>query len=268
MEFFINVDTLDIEENSINKKNIFSLQCIILFTENCKDTFFIDSMLSDDYEKIINCNWRNYNILKEEIKTLNSFNFLLQDYQHRITFNGFTKEFKRGIFLISIIQYLTINQIIETFLDNVFLCSMTFKKQYADSRLYTPIEFLSHDIVHGLRMSLFETENQKYLKLFYEYCKNGELDQDKKYSVLLIIFLQIHELYINFFNFPDEITELMIKNSLQDEYYRFFDRKDLALSIPEKFRDDITNYLDNCIKLYIIEYNKFVQDNIHQINIH
>ena len=107
------------------------------------------------------------------------------------------------IFLVTILDYLSITEIIETYLDNVILCGMTSKFEFADGRLLSPYEFLEHDITHGynyLGLCFQRIQNSREdIQSFYKYCVNGHLSRINEYHVKLIIFFLIHESWCDFF---------------------------------------------------------------------
>ena len=148
---FSNMDTTD--TNFIGRLNIVSLQCIILFTENCMEssaTGFEVGLNNSyyDYQVIKSGNWKNYQVIKSNLITpskfgsLPRFSILYLDSKK----NPYTTSTppSQPIYLITIIDYLTIDEIISSFLHNFIICGVAPTFLYADGNNLTPFEFLEH----------------------------------------------------------------------------------------------------------------------------
>ena len=167
------------------------------------------------------------------------------------------------IYLITIVDYLSLDEIITSYLENVIICGVASTFLWADGRHLTPFEFLEHDIVHGYNYKglCYEREGQSRDEMlsFYNFCKNTITDKDTLYSIKFMMFLLIHEGACNFFS--KTMVKLDIKDILDgDDMKSFLDEKNLGLSIPKKYRTSgekvneffsiaIMNYLNN-IKLW------------------
>lgn len=131
-----------VDTNYIGKLNIISLQFVILFTTICwpDSNKVFESNLNDVhniYKFILSTDWTNYDALKATLNDNRSKIFKKLYYIEDDTF------------LITILDYLRLDEIINTFLDNIFICGVSTDMIYADGRYLTPFDFLEHDIIHS-----------------------------------------------------------------------------------------------------------------------
>lgn len=273
---FSTTDTAD--ENFIGRLNIVSLQCVILFTENCIDpraTKFEDGQNESFryYTTLKSGDWKNYRVIKSNLIEKNSERFLaLYSYSKGKPYTTSTPH-DQLIYLITIIDYLSIDEVISSFLDNFIMCGISPSFIYADGRYLTPFEFCMHDITHGrnykglcfTRSALSKSD----LLSFYQFCKNTISNKNELYSVKFMVFLLIHESYCDFFpakHLPI-ISKARVLSSITDTGFlhigRFFEENDLGLSIPEKYRgseEKIRQYLDLSTEVYLRELTNWSRE--------
>jgi hypothetical protein len=264
---YSSISTLPTEEiNYIGKVNIFALQCVIVFTENCYDTtkpFEVNlNNVYNDYNDLKKAtNWKNYNSIKQEIIKNRKFKSLYFAENGR----EYSTTNLEGIkFLITPIKYFTLDEIIISYLDKKIFCGISYNFVWADGRNLTPIEFLEHDIIHGynynglcFQRSFYSIEN---LKSFYDHAVTTISDRIRLYSVKLMIFLLIHETFCDFF--PHEAfdeksfdrvyilrKEQILRSITRTE--RFLNPNDLFEALPRRVR---TEYTDTKNKKVVIDY--------------
>jgi len=259
------------DTNYIGKVNIISLQCIILFTENCikPDQEIVAGGIYENYLNLRRGNWKNYTVMQGLLSLDTAKDYYIGGYSHLYNnehLGPYTTSLDPNfnIFLITIIDYLTLDEINNSFLDNVIYCGMTSEFTYADGSFYSPFEFLHHDIVHGKnyhfacynRNGLIRTD----LKTFYEYSKTVEESPESPFSQIyamkLMMFLLIHESLCDFFTSSttkDTILHSILK-APQMYMARFLNDNDLGLSLPKKVRGNpelITEYLGWAADVYL-----------------
>lgn len=254
--------TID-DPNCVGKVNIISLQFVILLTtiwwpydkpfkHNVNDNY-------RNYKFILLTNWTDYDSLKITLNNKESGAFKKLYYGNTEDIND--------IFLITILDYLRLDEIINTFLDNIFICGISIKETiYADGRKLTPFEFLEHDIAHAsnykglcfIRVQL----NIEGLKNFLAFVNgNPEFDRAKKYSIKVIVFLLIHEALCDFFWKPD-LTYAQVNRELSHQIInRLQDTNDLGELIPKSYREEtkIKEYIEMCIKNYVDTLKQFFE---------
>jgi hypothetical protein len=252
--------TID-DPNCVGKVNIISLQFVILLTTiwwPYNEPFKHD--INDNYRNykfILSTNWTDYNSLKTALNDKQSGRFKQLYYGNYEDIND--------IFLITILDYLRLDEIINTFLDNIFICGISTKMIYADGRELTPFEFLEHDITHAsnykgycfIRMQL----NVEGLKNFLAFVnENTEFDKAKKYSIKVIIFLLIHEAMCDFFWSPG-LTYAQVNRELSYQIMkRLQDTNDLGELIPKSYRESrIEEYIEMCVKNYVDALKQFFE---------
>jgi len=143
--------------------------------------------------------------------------------------------------LITILDYLSLDEIVSNLLENVNICGIASKSVWADGRHLNPFLFLDHDLTHGANYigicySLNGLDRDNLLS-FYNFCKGTITDKKQLYSVTFMMFLLIHEGWCDFFRVG--MTELSRKDFLATPLLntgRFLDNNDLGLSIPKEYR--------------------------------
>jgi hypothetical protein len=93
---------------------------------------------------------------------------------------------------------LTVEEIVRTYADHIYICGLTFDKAYADGFLYTPLEFLHHDVVHASnRRSGRGTASDigyRRLKTFVNYLDTpNDLTPEQSKACWFMLFMLTHE---------------------------------------------------------------------------
>ena len=248
------------EKNHIGKVNIFSLQCIIVFTESCCDTSkqFQDNLndIYDVYQKFKNINWWEYDVIKSEIKYNQKFKCLC--YANTDVDADNSEEYsqtnlKGQIYLITPIKYFTLDEIIESFLNNKILCGISSNFSWEYGSYLTPFEFLVENRRKGYNFDGFCFKRLKHsindLKSFYNYCRQT-IDINILYACTLMIFLLIHETICGFFSTDPNSSDITKQNILYhiqspSLLKRFVDPNDLFKRLPKTIRDEYTTNKDS-----------------------
>lgn len=191
--------------------------------------------------------------------------------------------FNNGI--ITVIDFLSVDTIIEQYLDGWNTCQIVYKKTFADRRELLPFEYIWHDLAHySSFLHFFEERHSQYptnytiekLKEFYDFI-NTITSVKQRYSVKVIFFILIHESTSKYFD------KRLLTGNLH--YYRHklyedtlvwlerFDREDdLLLLIPEKYRppkeeeespkypDKRFSYLNTALANYLYVLEEFKRD--------
>lgn len=240
------------------------------------DDFFIETVLTiKEFNELF-----GYNAIKQII--LNTLKF-------KDLFNPPYNPKNNGIYLICFVDYLTLDEIISTTLNKVFLLGTSFKKIIADGYLLYPVEFMEHDIFHaksflaacqnvhfnGTKFSKYNMRDLKELLYFYDYCKHIFKDKPSEmYMIKLIFFYEIHEK-----GFCSYTGKLLMEVKNEDDKLKDFKKEilsdldiDLAL-IPKRLYKDkdkghnlgedalkevLNTYLSDCIDLYLKTFIKFI----------
>lgn len=235
------------DENCLMTVNVVSLQIIILFTyaslgykePTRKDWLFVDANDNVRFYTLTHShqpdyNWRNFEDVYNNANTI-------RDSSRPTVLSDF---FSIGI--ITVLDNLSIDTIIEQYLNGWYTCQIVYKKTFTDSKSRLPFEYFYHDLVH---YSYFKSDlhnNSKYsstLKTFYDFINKFACNQKQKYSVKVIFFIVIHEATGKWFE--DELfkgnlvykTHQLYTTSNGYLWLDRFDREDdLLLLIPEKYR--------------------------------
>jgi len=285
-EIFLNIDLTD--QNYIGCINIFCLQCILLFTHNALTyTDNVDGPMADfnkifvktsveDFKVLTTGEWYKYDVMKENIRNnapSHDLYFINDPYDVGYSLPRFTEyntsvPEKYYIYLVLGTDYLTLDEIITSFLKRVVYCGLASDFTYADGNKLLPFEYVTHDIQHG-------KFNQRYcygqwvvdftaVEKYYNFCK-ATLDKKTLYSVKLVLFLLLHESVCSFFN--DEMTADKVLDkgilrtqitNLAEPIKRFMNLNDLGQSIPIKYRENeetIRAYLGKSAEIYVDNYN-------------
>jgi len=260
---FSNIDLND--ENNIGIINIVSLQCAVLFTyaslnfeeptekdfcslENPFRSFieFINKVPYKELDKNPDKDWRYYTKINKRSKTW-------EDLYNRQ--NG----------LIIILDYLTLDEVIQPYLDLKFYCGLIYKKSYANGRNMLPFGFIEHDIVHFNNFEFACLQRMGYnireIQKLYNFIMSIE-NKKMKYSAKLIFFINIHENFCDIYS----IRNTSLKNSKSSFYSgalrqgRFLSDNNLGLLIPRYARnneENRLNYLQDAYEIYIKVITQF-----------
>jgi len=166
-------------------------------------------------------------------------------------------------YLIVVVDYLSIGEIIVSMLDGAMFCGFASTSTYADGNLLLPLEFTGHDIAHGnFSRYVCNGQNQanfESVQVFYDFCENTLADKKQFYFIKFIIFYILHESTCGFFgsNSAPKLVESILRwtiENLDNPIERFLNDNDLAKSIPPPYRGSvelITSFLNEAATLYI-----------------
>jgi len=292
-EIFKNVDHTDY--NYIGRVNIVSLQCIILFTKYAimdglegKEQYMFKMVFDKTaYSSYIHItkkgDWTDYKAMlkyldDKECTNLFNYYYINNRYTYKLPAKTpYTSKNSKHLIktklantqLIVVVDYLTLDEIITSFLNNVVYCGFTYKLEYADGYLFTPFEFMQHDSSHGNTI-LYICMGQNVIDFkvtlsFYNFCKET-LSKHKVYSIQLIIFILFHETprcYLNTAATETKLMELILHSrytNLPPMKDRLLNENDLAKAIPKAHRgnwETILKYLEDCVKVYVEKYTEF-----------
>jgi hypothetical protein len=214
----INYETLDIPEF-----NIRSLQLVILFTElerltniNPEETsmagYFQQPRFPIDeyyYELVIGGLWIDWKALRDKIIELEPKSRIFQTYKF-LTLLGYYDKYSRNpvikyhtleninerVQIIVYLDYLSLQDIIISYANNVYLIGITESMTWADGRYLTPFEFLHHDITHSLNREMGYNTGKNTLE-FMEYInepkRKRDIGEKEIYELKVILFILVHE---------------------------------------------------------------------------
>lgn len=260
------------DPDNIGMVNIVSLQVGVLFTFACIDfkditekniDYFNRNSTGKELLEFINQqqytvidpskDWRNYNYINKSCKILEDFYI--------------SEGAKNAKYLIVVIDYLTLDEVVIPYLDNKFFCGITYTKTYADGKLLVPFLFIDHDKVHasnfvGLCFSRM-TNDRTEMKNFYLFLGSTSSKLAKN-ACKMTYFIKIHEDFCDIFDEHVNITTLHNpKNSYYNAVFRqerLFNDDDLGLLIPRPYRvnnQTRLNYFIFSVKIYLDAIRKF-----------
>ena len=164
--------------------------------------------------------------------------------------------------LITILDYLSVDEIINSYLNKVNYSGLSSSYITADAELLSPYDFIMHDVGHSLLntrvCSIKKRVNYEEVKAFYEFCR-GRLEKSEFYCIKLFIFILLHESLCDFYNVTDKNTlmgHMTMKASgftFDEPLKRLQNLDDLGLSIPKANRGDVLSYLDHCADVFLSE---------------
>jgi len=227
---FANIDET---EPDLLVVNAASLQLSVLFT--------YASMYNNDWVEPALSDFGNNNNIYQAFKrfTGNAFVDILNNKRGHVDWRIYKNikllfdwnQLSNGI--ITILDYLTLDQVIVPYLNEWFICGLVYDKTYADGKLMVPFEFVCHDIIHYSNYNHVCLSNMGHtpteLLAWYEYI----CTLPNAYAVKVIFFMLIHESGCNWKNGFDMQSSWSWGLALS----RLLDDNDLGLLIPKKHRD-------------------------------
>jgi len=265
------------KESHIRIVNVVSVQCAILFTvihyspyykyhkDSVSDNVILELQNNilfkdidvQDYE---NSDWRIFKNIR--------YNFCKDVDGTRI--NQVVVEQPK--ILITIIENMTVTEIVEHFLSKHYLSGMIYKTKMVDAIDYNPVEFIEHDILHMNTM----IKSRLHYDSLYSFSKSRNLSPNEQYKFNIILFLLIHEDGFNSeYEKLSEHEKLRPKNNPferiindieineEDNSYlrsRLLDDTDLGLLTPRKYRSDSKKrreYIESAVLLFKNILNNF-----------
>lgn len=232
--------------------NIISFKCAYVFTyiQNINTNIFTSPLndiysISDVFDNIKN-NYQNLPAINTYVKEM------LSKYTNHYKSDGNNISDAKPM-IITILDYLKLDENLDTYLDGYYLCCLVFKNVNADGYLVPPLEYVLHDIFHAnqyikeCHIKIDEREKRKKLFEFIKSFKN----KYNKWACKVILFFKIHETHepgLEECKVFDKITP-EATNKILD---RVNNESDLQNLIPKKTRDEhkIYEYIQYAIAMY------------------
>jgi hypothetical protein len=184
------------------------------------------------------------------------------------------------------VGFLTIADLIESILNNVFFLGLSYDLHYVDGNINSPISILWHDQFHYDEF----IECYKYpviLKELKEFTKYVSATQDKatQYAINLTLFTLLHEIpYCNRFDGKNSLDTTFFKNMTKEVIYEnlegnldeFKTLKSQGLAIPAAYRElrgtsktelntnKIKEYLQKVSEIYVNCYTEYQATKVTQ----
>lgn len=241
--------------------NVKSLQCVIIMTEICRAKMDPEKFLSEypipriknDYNKIMNIPYENYDILISLIKTIDNIKSLLDPK-----------------YILVLLGEMSLLEIVSTYANRQYLIGITTDMAYADGFHFSPLEFVHHDVVHA--------ENREYgfgnygpdlerLKSFTDYLEKLPSEEDI-YKISLALFMITHEIYRNEYilmrpEIPDDFNFTGFSKPVYlDDIAYWKNEKAFGGLLTEEMRtkgtkEEIFGFLDECFILLKDTWNAY-----------
>ncbi len=195
--------------------NLKSLQCVILMTmllietEKIADDKLMASYppqfkIKDLFKSLITGNlWLDLDKLEAECLKERQLKQLPKKFPRPTDFMEILKgttpvEYCDDIIdvrLAVLLGELSLEEIVESELNFVHLLGITSEMEWADGRLYTPFEFLHHDLVHAENITNSVSPSLiNRISNLYKHIKSKKTELGKKYhDFIIILFLLVHE---------------------------------------------------------------------------
>jgi hypothetical protein len=219
----MDVSKIKYENLDIPEFNIRSLQLVILFTElerltnsNTKETSMLGYFqqprfpIDEYYNELVSDKlWIDLKALQDKIIELEPKSRIFQSYKF-LTLLGYYDKYSRNpdikyhtleninerVQIIVYLDYLSLQDIIISYANNVYLIGITESMTWADGRYLTPFEFLHHDITHSLNREMGYNTGKNTLE-FMTYINNlkntGDIGEKEIYELKVILFILVHE---------------------------------------------------------------------------
>jgi hypothetical protein len=267
--FFNNADSNSPNQiDNITIINIIGIQISLLFTlyydPNLKYVYS-SSYIIDDFELKTN-EWKDSNTLKNMLESNDEFNYLLNE--------------KGGKIFMVFIGFLSLGELIESYLNNIFYVGLSYKIDYIDGALNSPISFLGHDIFH---YQMFE-DCYNYpiilqtFKEFHKYIMNSAISNSKinvRYAINFVLFFIFHEepyCVEDTIKFIDNnVSTQLIYDHLITNIENLISVNNQGLAIPKAYRKFVKNskteleeepiqeYLQLVSEVYVQYYKQFLE---------
>ena len=239
---FSSIDRSD--NNYLGTINIVSLQICILFNQyilkNKRRNNFEAGDTDDVFEELTKSDeWKDYLNMKSYLE--NYPKNIIPQWNLLLTPNN-----ADAIFMIYI-GFLKLNELIESYLNNVFYFSLSYSPDWADGSYYLPLDFLSHDIFHYETHYYSSRDKSNIIEGFKQFRKYVLNTQDKsiQYSIDFALFIIIHE-GTPYDSFKEDNLENELQNNatvdsifnILNEYIdEFTDLDNLGRAIPREYRE-------------------------------
>jgi hypothetical protein len=183
------------------------------------------------------------------------------------------------IFIIIKLTFITVTEIIQSYLNKVCYCGITPGVTITDGNKLIPFQFTRHDILHGGFFESFCFREREIdlddLRAFYTYSQLSE-NKEEKYAVSLMLFLLMHETQCGYFPSKHNLGKGMRKQWTTSVYTnpedvskqlfgaigiteeRITNSGDLGMSIPRKSRDTPRKYIEEAIGIYCKKLQEWI----------
>lgn len=272
--------TIDSSDNPLTCINVIALQTTILFTIYLEDPADKNKYHFTSYTAYVyytqDDSWKTYSGMKELISSeeTKEFEFLLSN-----------SDPSKGIppsetIFLAFLGFLTLRELMETILNNVFFCGLTYELHYVDGPFGNPMVSLWHDKFH---YENFEGcfEYPTLLKEFRDFQKFVVRTQEKsaQYAVNFVLFCLLHEEpYCNRFEelgnslnspFFKDITTEHILEQLDLNLENLLSLENQGKAIPKAYRElkkgstselkekKVKHYLELASQLYVNCYKEY-----------
>jgi len=288
---------MDASDNHFNCINIIALQTCILFTKYHHDKQDPEINLSEEFhfqsqEETGQTTYANYNDFikgRDSERTNNIYNWkIYADLKSQVS--SISGDFRfiisspdpsQPIFM-AFIGFLNLRDIMESLLDNVVFCDLSYETDYVDGQIVSPMSALLHDGVSHYRQFAECFNYPTIIKEFRDFQKYVSTTQDKaiQYAINFVIFFLLHEspycdrteMRGNSLNTPyfNKITEPFLFRQLS--WYNMYALKNInnqGRAIPKEFRvfdpansnsqlneDKVKEYLHKVSAIYVLIYKK------------
>ena len=257
-------------KNCLQAVNTVSLQIVVLFT-----------LASYDFK---NPEFKPQNDVADDKSTQTLYlNFVEDDiwtnYEYAKT-RDIVKLLVKTKGIITVLRHLSIDNILGQYFDGWYTSQVVYNEKLTDALLWSPFDYILHDENHFEIFNALSISKLKKIKQFYHYIRKIR-DKDKRYSVMLIYFVFLHEGRCDCFN------KALMEGDLSDENHRFYSSNKLSQMIffnkehslqfiPEKYRglieheqDGVLSYLNTAMTNYLYtleEFEKNVQHTVKPID--
>ena len=210
--------------------------------------------------------WKKYTILVDSIRRLKVpviHGYPIREMLYGDLINIYSPLPETGdpLFLINVVDYLYIQELVQSMLANVYYCGFAYKNQMADGNMRSPCSFVEHDIFHKtFTTQAFESIPITFCQKVYTRIMSTTFNKKVRYSILLMLFYILHEDSTVFKDFIGDLNAAS-GDIVYGDIDRWTDPDDLGMSIPKGHRESdksIKAYLEKSAKLFI-EYFKAVQ---------
>jgi hypothetical protein len=143
------------------------------------------------------------------------------------------------------INNLTLKELLDSYLNNVFYIGFSYKTEWVDCLEMTPSEFTSHDISHMgsyVYGCIPKSESINILKEFRNFVSTK--DRPVKYSIDFVLFFEVHEdscrhieSILNIHNMEKDNAITTVKSYLERNMYGLCDLQCNGMAIPAKYRE-------------------------------
>ena len=272
--------TMEKSDNPFTSINTIGVQISLLFTNyivhhtkgyNIEENstypefkLYLSSMTED---------WKTYSTMKQILENSSIDPDSDSDYSALVKNNNPENTSSPKPIYIVFIGFLSIRELMESFLNDIAYCALNYKTEYIDDGLAIPIIALSHDIGHYDTYTEGCDQSSSYLRELKKFASfaNERYDKSILYGIYLILFIFTHENYCKDFetekNDTKHYSKEFIYKGLFDSMSAFRLLNWFGLAIPKAYRiiqkpgelqeEKIDEYLRKISELYALRYAEF-----------